>query len=295
MGNGGGLPAPCGRAARLGLPAPSGYLIRDAGLWTPQIAFDRHPFFGVEPTVWLQSHLRYGTPRWWDVPVTICYLSFFVLPLSLAVVLWLRSRVDYYCWAGRYFALSFIAFACFAVFPTAPPWAAASCSAVDVATCPTNPPCMYEPPWVRHGGLLGAFPFSHSGVTPYVQKNATAGLSELHLTVAQRLIEHGNRTVDLMAAVPSLHAGASMLIAIFLWYRVRRPWRVLLAAYPLFMGFTHRVFRRPLRIRHPVGMGRRRPGMHRRGAVGASTARQRNVTQIAQLHLAGRGRRAIET
>jgi hypothetical protein len=207
-------------------------------LWTPQVAFDRHLFLGVEPTVWLQSHLRYATPRWWDVPITICYLSFFVLPLGMAAVFWLRSRVDYYRWVGRYFALSFLAFGCFAVFPSAPPWMAARCSARDVAAQPGNPACLYQPASASHDGLLGAFPFSHSGVAPYVQKSATKGLPELHLTLAQRLIDHGARSSDLLAAVPSLHAGASMLIAIFLWPRVRRALRVLLAGYPLFMGFT---------------------------------------------------------
>src|SRR5262249_28123176 len=41
-----------------------------------------------------------------------------------------------------------------------------------------------------------------------------------------------------VAAVPSLHAAYTMLIALFLWPRLDRRWRPLLVAYPIGMGLS---------------------------------------------------------
>ena len=38
--------------------------------------------------------------------------------------------------------------------------------------------------------------------------------------------------------MPSLHGALSMLLAVFLWPFVRRPWRPLLLLYPLVMAFV---------------------------------------------------------
>jgi membrane-associated phospholipid phosphatase len=52
------------------------------------------------------------------------------------------------------------------------------------------------------------------------------------------LFSEGQASVNLVAAVPSLHAGFCALVAIFLWGRVR-PWvRPLLLLYPLAMGLA---------------------------------------------------------
>jgi membrane-associated phospholipid phosphatase len=44
--------------------------------------------------------------------------------------------------------------------------------------------------------------------------------------------------VNLVAAIPSLHAGMTAAIAAFLWHRVHRGWRPVLVAYVLIMAFT---------------------------------------------------------
>jgi membrane-associated phospholipid phosphatase len=44
--------------------------------------------------------------------------------------------------------------------------------------------------------------------------------------------------VNLVAAIPSLHAGLTAAVAAFLWTRVARKWRPLLVAYVLVMAFT---------------------------------------------------------
>jgi membrane-associated phospholipid phosphatase len=52
------------------------------------------------------------------------------------------------------------------------------------------------------------------------------------------MFEKGQATVNLVAAVPSLHAAFVALVAMFLWGRVRPVWRPLLALYPVAMGVT---------------------------------------------------------
>ena len=50
--------------------------------------------------------------------------------------------------------------------------------------------------------------------------------------------EGGTRYANDVAAMPSLHAAYSMLIALFFWPLVSRRWRPLLAAYPVAMAFA---------------------------------------------------------
>ena len=64
------------------------------------------------------------------------------------------------------------------------------------------------------------------------------GLTDLHLRFADAVITAGQDAVDNVAAVPSLHLGGTMLFVLFVWPRVRKAWRPLLVAYPLFMTFS---------------------------------------------------------
>ena len=52
------------------------------------------------------------------------------------------------------------------------------------------------------------------------------------------LFSEGQASVNLVAAVPSLHSAFTALVAMFLWNRVRPGFRPLLALYPLAMGLT---------------------------------------------------------
>ena len=52
------------------------------------------------------------------------------------------------------------------------------------------------------------------------------------------LFNEGQASANEVASVPSLHSGVTMLVALFLWSRVPRPVRPLLALYPLAMGLT---------------------------------------------------------
>ncbi|HET9876397.1 MAG TPA: phosphatase PAP2 family protein [Mycobacterium sp.] len=218
-----------GAATMLGAPT----------LWRPQVDVDRWLFFGVEPTVWLQEHLKLPRPPWWEVVMSTTYMSFFILPYLVAGALWLGNRDDWKAFVRRFVALSFAALIVYAVLPAAPPWAAARCTANDVVAGPSDPPCMFHSPaGVPGGGLLGAMSTTRPGAHGFVERISTRGWGTLHLDSARSLIDEGQANVNLVAAIPSLHAALTAMVAIFLWRRVRPRWRPVLVAYPLIMAFT---------------------------------------------------------
>ena len=208
-------------------------------LWTPQITIDTWLGFGHEPTVWLQEHLKHATVPWWEVIVSSTYVSYFLLPYGVAGVLWLRNRRLWRQFVVRYVVLSFIGIAGFVLVPAAPPWAAARCSAVQVASHPSSPACMNAAAKPPNNGLLGGYlHVDHPGASPYVEQLALRGYLRHGLPIAARAIDEGRIDANQVAALPSLHAGTSLLIALFLWPLVRRRWRPLLAMYPLMMAFS---------------------------------------------------------
>jgi len=208
-------------------------------LWQFQPAADRWLFFGAVPTVWLQEHIKMAQPPWWEIIISGIYMSFFVLPYIVAGVLWLYNRTEWAAFIRRFVALSFAALAVYVLLPAAPPWAAASCTPADVAGGPSDPPCMFRgPAGVPDGGLLGAMQISRPGAHQFVERISTRGWGTLHLQSAGALLDSGQASVNLVAAIPSLHAAVTAMISMFLWRRVRRGWRPLLAAYPLAMAFV---------------------------------------------------------
>lgn len=207
--------------------------------WSPQITVDRALFLGTEPTVWLQEHLKFRDARWWDVGTTLVYVSFFFLPYVTAGVLWLRRRGDFHRWAARFVTLSLLGFGLFALIPAAPPWAAARCTAAQVSDHPSDPFCMrVSGAFTRHGGLLGPVTSPREGARPYIERISGRGWPELHLHIAQSVLDKGQATVDQVAAVPSLHAGGTLLFVLFVWRRSARWVRPLLVAYTLAMAFA---------------------------------------------------------
>ncbi|MGY4709245.1 phosphatase PAP2 family protein [Mycolicibacterium sp. CBM1] len=205
-------------------------------VWQPQV--DRWMFFGAVPTVWLQEHLKMPSPPWWEVVISTVYMSFFVLPYVVAGLLWLRDREVWKAFASRFVVLSFAALVVYVVVPAAPPWAAARCHPGDVTGGPADPPCMFRPGPAADGGLLGPVNSLHAGAQDFVERISSRGFATLHLDVARALLDEGQASVNLVAAIPSLHAGLSAMIAAFLWGRVGRRWRPLLASYVLVMAFT---------------------------------------------------------
>jgi hypothetical protein len=214
-------------------------LIGRPTMWHWQADADRWLFFGNMPTVWLQERLKLPYPPWWEVVLSTVYMSFFVLPYVVAGVLWLRNRDEWKSFVKLFVGLSFAALAIYCVLPAAPPWAAARCTAADVEGGPSGPQCMFgSARGVPDGGLLGAMQSTQDGANDWVERIVGRGWGKLNLHTASALIDQGQASVNLVAAVPSLHAGLTLAICAFLWNRVHRVWRPLLVAYVLIMAFA---------------------------------------------------------
>jgi membrane-associated phospholipid phosphatase len=169
----------------------------------PMIDFDRTLFFGETPTEWLQSHLyEPGVVHWWDVAFALVYTSYFVVPFALAGVLWARDRLAFLRFTRRLVSLALAGLATYIAFPAAPPWMAGEM------------------------GLLNG-----------VQRTTSEGWAVLGVGTAG-LFSEGQAVANSVAAVPSLHAAFSALVAMFLWRRVRPRLRPLLVLYPLAMGLS---------------------------------------------------------
>jgi membrane-associated phospholipid phosphatase len=83
------------------------------------------------------------------------------------------------------------------------------------------------PPWLAgEMGLIGE-----------VHRSTPRGWEVLGVGTAS-LFSKGQEVSNLVAAVPSLHSAFTMLVALFLWGRVRARLRPLLLLYPLAMGLT---------------------------------------------------------
>ena len=166
------------------------------------IDFDRALFFGQTPTEWLQAHLNGPGVAWWDVAFTLIYTSYFIVPFAVAGVLWVRDRLAFRRFANRVISLALAGLATYIAFPAAPPWMA-----------------------------------SEEGLLHGVHRTAGDGWQLIGGGTAG-LFDEGQASVNLVAAVPSLHSAFTMLVALFLWGRVRRWLRPLLLLYPLAMGLA---------------------------------------------------------
>jgi hypothetical protein len=169
----------------------------------PMIDFDKFLFFGDTPTEWLQSHLYDPEAlSGWNVAFTLIYTSYFIVPFALAGYLWARERLAFLRFSKRLVTLALAGLTTYILFPAMPPWMAGE------------------------RGLLNG-----------VDHTTSKGWEIIGVGTAS-LISKGQAQVNLVAAVPSLHSGFCALVAIFLWSRVRSPWRWLLPLYPLAMGIT---------------------------------------------------------
>jgi hypothetical protein len=214
-------------------------LIGRPTLWQWPADADRWLFSGTMPTVWLQERLKQQFPPWWEVVLSTVYMSFFILPYIIAGVLWLRNRDEWKAFVKLFVGISFAGLVIYALVPAAPPWAAARCTPADVDGGPSGPRCMFKSArGVPDGGLLGAMQTSQDGANAWVERIVGRGWGKLNLHTASALLDAGQASVNLVAAIPSLHAGMTAAMAAFLWNRVNRGWRPLLVAYVLVMAFA---------------------------------------------------------
>jgi len=172
--------------------------------YLPMIDFDKWLFGGETPTEWLQAHLY--DPREltaWNVGFTLVYTSYFITPFALGGWLWVRDRLAFLRFRRRLVTLALAGLLTYIAFPAAPPWLASEM------------------------GLIGP-----------VERTTSTGWEILGVGTAG-LFSEGQAAVNLVAAVPSLHAAFTLLVALTIWPRLRRRWlRPLLLLYPLAMGLT---------------------------------------------------------
>lgn len=160
-------------------------------------------FFAAVPTVWLQEHFATGEPHWYDAVASVIYVTHFMgIPLVTALA-WFRIRARFTRWIGAVLAFSTLGMAGYVLYPAAPPW------------------------WASDRGEIGP-----------VVRTSTSGWDYLHLRPIGQLLEGLQDGSNPVAAMPSLHAGAALLVALFLAPHVGRRGRVLLGTYVVGMAVT---------------------------------------------------------
>lgn len=157
--------------------------------------------FGAVPTVWLQDRLLEADTQWWEVIVGLTYLSHFFVPYIVGIWLWVARPAAGRRWLATFAAVTVAGLVTYVLVPTTPPWLAA-----------------------RQGDL------------PEISRRAVSGLALLELRALGRLVDLGRRTVNPVAALPSLHAAYALITSVSLW-ELRRA-RPLLVAFPLVMAFS---------------------------------------------------------
>jgi len=165
----------------------------------PAVADER--LFGAVPTVWLQERLLAGSPQWYDAVAALVYVTHFVTIPLLTTLVWFRLRERFTAWLVAVLSMSFLGIAVYVAYPAAPPWLA-----------------------------------SESGDIGAVARISHVGWDYLHLDAVGRLTQLGQGGSNPVAAMPSLHAGAALLVALFLWPSVSRWARWTLLAYAVAMA-----------------------------------------------------------
>ena len=159
---------------------------------------------GPVPTVWLQERLHTaGDVRWWDIAIVPVYMSHFLVPMVLAVVLWLSAYHLFRRYVWTLVTLTLLTLATYALFPAAPPWMA---------------------------GL--------NGYLPEVARVTSETLQATGIGTIRSAVQRGEAYANAVAAIPSLHSAVPMMVLLFSWPLVGRRWRLALGVYILAMTFT---------------------------------------------------------
>jgi hypothetical protein len=159
---------------------------------------------GTVPTLWLQQHLYdAGQIRWWEVLVSLTYISHFVAIWVVLTILWVRRRDLVRAFTARFLAVTALTLVGYVLLPQAPPWLAAQ-----------------------------------EGYLAPVSRTDTRGFDLLGLHFAGRWLRDGAAQANPVAAMPSLHSAYPLLFLVFFYHRGPRRLRPLLVAYPLMMTFT---------------------------------------------------------
>ncbi len=173
---------------------------------------DRALFFGTDPNVWMQQQFfDRDHVRWYDVASSMIYYTHFIVPVAVAVVLWVTNRRQWGRYVRRFATALFVAVAGFILLPTVPPWMAAS----------------------------KKFPFE---ILDPIARPTTRGWAHLDFKTFVDWVITGRDWANPTAAMPSLHAGFALLVPLFFMPFVRGRFaiiaKVTLGVFPILMAAT---------------------------------------------------------
>jgi hypothetical protein len=176
---------------------------------TPQLRADEVLFGwltgGDIPTVWLQDRLYVpGDVQWYDILVVPVYMSHFLVPMALAVALWVSTYHLFRRYVWTLVTLTVMTLTTYTLFPAAPPWMAS---------------------------INGYLPEGVARVTSVTLQSTGVG-------TVNNAVQRGEAYANAVAAIPSLHSAVPFLVLLFTWPLVRRATRALLVLYVLAMTFT---------------------------------------------------------
>jgi hypothetical protein len=170
---------------------------------TPQIDLDRWLGGGQVPTVWLQHHLYDpGHLHWYDIGIWCTYLTHFFTIWIVAAIIWKVAHERFARYVSLIVTITLMGFLTYWLYPAQPPWLAGDL------------------------GEIGA-----------VDKIVPTVWQHLGVRTAADLFETGDGLVNLVAAMPSLHAAYPATLLLFFWRDGLRH-RIGFGAYTLAMAFT---------------------------------------------------------
>ena len=165
---------------------------------------DRFLFFGNDPNVWVQNHFNISRKvSWYELPLAVVYMTHFVFPVAIAVILWLRNRHQWERYMRRFALLLGSGVATYILFPVAPPWMAA------------------------RDGYMGD-----------IARITARGWRSMGLSTVSKVFDRGKEITNPVAALPSLHAAFSLLVVVFFFKWMSTPWRIFSLILPLSMAFA---------------------------------------------------------
>jgi membrane-associated phospholipid phosphatase len=174
--------------------------------YLPQLDAEKWLFGGHVPSNVLQDWLWKGRLEWYDQVLSSVTRIHFIVPPTLAFALWLRRRALFYRFAASLLVLSYAGALTFYLFPAAPPWAAALHGLIPPLSSPAGVQAAASP-----------LPTDSGPIYHLVDDNP-------------------------YAAIPSLHAGYSVLIFLFVVTLARgtrfQRWAWLAILYPAVQWFA---------------------------------------------------------
>jgi len=159
--------------------------------------------FGGIPSVWLQEQLVDGAAHWYDAAAALVYVTHFVSIPLITGVAWFCLRDRFAAWVTAVLVFTTLGVGGYVVYPAAPPWLASDLGQIGTVTRLSRP-----------------------------------GWDYLHLHLVGDLIVSGQAESNPVAAMPSLHAGTALLVALFLWPLVTTRWRAALLGYVMLMALA---------------------------------------------------------